>query len=48
MINDDTSRRLSQLANNTRDGEIISLNESLQNYIYTSHYNLQLNQDDIF
>ena len=48
MINDDTSRRLSQLANNTRDGEIISLNESLQNYIYTSNYNLQLNQDDIF
>jgi len=48
MINDDTSRRLCQLANASRDGEIISLNEALQNYIYTSQYNLQLNQDDLF
>ena len=48
MINDDTSRRLCQLANASRDGEIISLNEALQNYIYTSQFNLQLNQDDLF
>lgn len=48
LINDDTSRRLTQLANSSRDGEIINLNEALQNYISTSQYSLQLNEDDIF
>jgi hypothetical protein len=48
MINEEASKRLCQLANASRDGEIISLNEALQNYIYTSQYHLQLNQDDLF
>ena len=48
LINDDTSRRLTHLAESTRDGEIINLNEALQNYISTSQYSLQLNEDDIF
>ena len=48
LLNDETSRRLSLLANETKDGEIISLNQGLQDYIYTLNYNLQLNQDDIF
>ena len=47
-INKNSSKRLTELAINTRDGEIISLNEALQNYINTSQYNYQINQDEIF
>ena len=49
LIENDAFKRLSKLANATRDGEIIHLNECLQNYIDTSKYNIQLNEDyDIF
>ena len=49
LIENDAFKRLSKLANASRDGEIIHLNECLQNYIDTSKYNIQLNEDyDIF
>ena len=46
LIEDDSFKRLTKLAHSTRDGEIIDINESLQNYIDTSKYNFQLNQDN--
>ena len=49
LINDDTRNRLSSLANATRAGEIIEINESLQNFINSFKYNIDLNKDyDIF
>lgn len=47
-IDNNTSRRISQLSNATKDGEIIHINDSLQSYIYASKYKLQLNKDEIF
>ena len=46
LIEDDSFKRLTKLAHSTRDEEIIDINESLQNYIDTSKYNFQLNQDN--
>jgi hypothetical protein len=48
LIDNNTLRRLSQLSNAARDEELRQINESLQMYLYTSKYILELNQDEIF
>ena len=48
LIDNNTLRRLSQLSNATKDEELRQVNESLQMYLYTSKYSLELNQDEIF
>ena len=45
LINDHTCNRLSSLAYATREGEIIDINESLQNFINSLKYNIHLNED---
>ena len=48
LINYNTSRKLSLLVEDTKDIELFNLNKSLQEYIYSSQYNFQLNQENIF
>ena len=48
LLNHNTSRRLTLLVEETNDIKLFDLNKSLQEYIYSSQYNFQLNQDDIF
>lgn len=48
LINNNTAGRLSVLVEETKDFELLDLYKSLQGYIYSSQYNFQLNQDDIF
>ena len=47
-LENNTSRRINYLSNESGDGELISLNEALQNFKSHSIYKLQLNQDDLF
>ena len=48
LIDDDTSRKITFFCEESKDGEIISLNEALKNYKTSAQYNSQLNQEDIF
>ena len=48
LINNNTSRRLSQFVEETNDSKLCDLNGYLQEYIYSYQYYFQLNQEDIF
>ena len=47
-LENNTSRRINNLSVESGDGELISLNDALQNFKSHSIYKLQLNQDDLF
>ena len=48
LLESNTTSRLDLLAEESNDGEIISLNDALQSFKNSSEYNFQLNNDDIF
>ena len=48
LLEDNTSRRIENLSEETNDQEVISLYESLQNYKNSAIYNIELNKEDLF
>ena len=48
LIDNNMKQKISKLAEDTKDPEIINLNKALQNYLNTSYYTMKLNLDDIF
>ena len=48
LLEDNTSRKIEYLSEESNDNEVISLYESLQNYKNSAIYNLQLSKEDLF
>ena len=48
LLQDETSRRIALLSEESKDSEIISLNNALHNFITNSKFYSGINQDDIF